>query len=251
MHSDLFVKNIRFSGLATIVFLLVLLHLGPGRALASELITAFGDSITEGYCRGVCHGYFEVLQAIMAANGREVDIINGGLGGELTHDGVGRIDIFLAENPDYSLNNHCPPQTQFNGRRGHIILIMEGANDAIHGVSWQTTRQNLQYMIEKSKAAGVTPVIATVTPDYKYNMGSCNGGIIGSYNSAIRSLAVEENIELADQCNATDANWGSMTCEGLHPTYGGDVVLSTTFWGVMPPPDSAITGALMLLLLNH
>jgi acyl-CoA thioesterase-1 len=237
--------------LTATMFALLFFSCTAGQSAATELITAFGDSITEGYCRGVCHGYFEVLKSVMASNGREVDIINGGLGGELTHNGVGRIDIFLAENPDYSLNNHCPPQTQFNGRRGHIILIMEGANDAIHGVSWQTTRQNLQYMIQKSKAAGVTPVIATVTPDYKYNMGSCNSGIIGSYNSAIRSLAVEEDVELADQCNATDSSWGSLSCEGLHPTYSGDVVLSNTFWGVMPPPDSMLTGALLLLLLNH
>jgi hypothetical protein len=82
-------------------------------------------------------------------------------------------------------------------------------------------------------------------------MGSCNSGIIGSYNSAIRSLAVEEDVELADQCNATDSSWGSLSCEGLHPTYSGDVVLSNTFWGVMPPPDSMLTGALLLLLLNH
>jgi lysophospholipase L1-like esterase len=251
MHTDSLSTGRLAIRLATAIIALLFFSFTAGQSAATELITAFGDSVTEGYCRGVCHGYFEVLKSVMASNGREVDIINGGLGGELTHSGVGRIDIFLAENPDYSLNNHCPPQTQFNGRRGHIILIMEGANDAIHGVSWQTTRQNLQYMIQKSKTAGVTPVIATVTPDYKYNMGSCNSGIIGSYNSAIRSLAVEEDVELADQCNATDSSWGSLSCEGLHPTYSGDVVLSNTFWGVMPPPDSALTGALLLLLLNH
>jgi len=126
---------------------------------------------------------------------------------------------------------------------------MEGANDAIHGVSWQTTRDNLRYMIQKSKAATVIPVIATVTPDYKYNMGSCNSGIIGVYNNAIRSLAVSEQVTLADQCNATDPDWGNLTCEGLHPTYAGDVRISNTWYNVMPgPPVVNLNGTLLLLL---
>ncbi len=233
----------RYALAAWILFLLLPALPAPG----AELITAFGDSITEGLCRGICHGYFEVLDSIMDADGRTVDIINGGLGGELTSGGVGRIDIFLAENPDYSLNNHCPPQTQYNGRRARIILIMEGANDAIHGVSWATTRDNLRYMIEKSQAAGVIPVIATITPDYKYNMSDCNSGIIGVYNNAIRALASEENVILADQCNATDYDWQNLTCEGLHPNWAGDVRISNTWYSVMPPRPS-INGSLLLLL---
>ncbi len=232
---------------SALLFWIVLLLLATLPAGAAELITAFGDSITEGLCRGVCHGYFEVLDSMMDAAGRPVDIINGGLGGELTSGGVGRIDIFLADNPDYSLNNHCPPQTQYNGQRARIILIMEGANDAIHGVSWTATRDNLRFMIEKSKAAGVIPVLATITPDYKYNMSDCNTGIIGVYNDAIRTLASDEGITLADQCNATDRDWSYLTCEGLHPTYAGDVRISNTWYSVMPPRPS-INGSLLLLL---
>ncbi|HFQ90053.1 MAG TPA: hypothetical protein ENK27_08235 [Desulfobulbus sp.] len=230
-----------------LAILLLALFLSTLPAGAAELITAFGDSITEGLCRGVCHGYFEVLESMMDAAGRPVDIINGGLGGELTSGGVGRIDIFLADNPDYSLNNHCPPQTQYNGRRARIILIMEGANDAIHGVSWTATRDNLRFMIEKSRAAGVIPVLATITPDYKYNMSDCNTGIIGVYNNAIRALASEENVILADQCNATDKDWRNLTCEGLHPTYAGDVRISNTWYAVMPPRPG-LNGPLLLLL---
>jgi len=220
---------------------------GVVSATGTELITAFGDSITEGHCRGVCNGYFEVLSSMMTSSGRPVEIINGGLGGEVTRDGVGRINIFLTK-LDYTINNHCSAQTQFNGRKGHIILIMEGANDAIHGISWQTTRQNLQYMLDKSKAAGVVPVLATVTPDYIFNMMNCNGGILGSYNSAIRSLASSEGIALADQCTATNSDWNNLTCEGLHPTYAGDVRLSKTWYSVMPPVACSLGGALHLLL---
>jgi len=238
----------KISPFALLLPLLVLALLTAAAGEAAELITAFGDSITEGYCRGVCHGYFEVLNASMDASGRTVDIINGGLGGELTSGGVSRIDIFLADNPDYTYNNHCPPQTQFNGRRGHIILIMEGANDAIHGVSAYTTQANLRSMIQKAKNAGVTPVLATITPNYKYNFGSCNSGVIGPYNTLIRQLASSEGVTLADVCNATDASWGYLTCEGLHPNYSGDVTISNTFLSVMPPANPAITGALLLLL---
>ena len=246
----MFYKHIRTCGRFLLIQTAFVLLLFPAFAIAGdEIITAFGDSITEGLCRGVCNGYFQVLDSMMDANGRQVGIINGGLGGELTHNGVKRIDIFLAENPTYVKNNHCPWQSQFEGKRGRIILIMEGANDAIHGVSWNTTRDNLRYMIQKSKAVGVIPVIATVTPDYKYNMGSCNGGIIGTYNSAIRALAASEQVTLADQCNATDHDWGNLTCEGLHPTYNGDVRISNTWYNVMPPPPViSLNGTLLLLL---
>jgi len=247
--------RVRFGGPLAVcaVALLLTLAAAPVRgAQVRELIIAFGDSITEGYCRTPCNGYPDVLDEMLVAEGRPTKVLNCGVGGEVTTVGVGRIEAYLAA--DYSRPNHCYSLEEYNGTVAKYVLIMEGANDAIHGYSPYTTRDNLHAMLDKARDAGVTPILATITPNTNpsYDFGSCNSGVLGGYNALIRQLAEDEDVILADQCNATDAIWSSLTCEGLHPTLSGDEVLSETFAAVLPAfvPELPSIGAITVLLLQ-
>jgi lysophospholipase L1-like esterase len=174
-----------------------------------QVIVAFGDSITFGN-NGV-PGYPGSLQAIM---GSCATVVNAGKPGELSRDGVSRIDGVLAANkPTY-------------------IIIMEGANDAFFQISSSTVKFDLAVMIDKSRASGAIPILSTITPNQRdEGLGAI---IYNSYNPAIRSLAAEKGVILIDSFNNVFAEWATLTTDGLHTNAAGGERLAAGFSQAMP-----------------
>ena len=102
-------------------------------------ILAFGTSLTQGF--GVPPGeeFTEVLQARLRATGIDAMLINAGVSGDTSADGVSRIDWSLADHPD-------------------AAIVEMGANDALRGLAPQETGKNLSIILGKLKAAHV-PVL--------------------------------------------------------------------------------------------
>ena len=112
---------------------------------------------------------------------------------------------------------------------------MEGANDAIAGVSASTVRFNLGEMIKKARLKGVIPILSTVTPN---SSGPGTSSIIPfSYNPQIRALAAERGVQLVDQYQNVAAQWQSLTLDGLHPNTQGATLIAELFAGVVPCGD--------------
>ena len=227
------IKNIFFIQL----FLFFQLFFMSSAKAEEQLIISFGDSTTEGECREVCNGYPELLSRII---NRPAKILNAGKGGEMTHNGITRLRTILAG--DYTSYLACNNTDEHDGTRADFVLIMEGANDIIAGISPSTVKFNLEIMISDIRAAFVTPILATILANTRDGFGGCNGPVIGPYNEAIRDLAREKNVLLADQCNATDSTWSSLSCDGLHPNLLGDQRLVATWLSILPPDPEHLRG---------
>ena len=168
------------------------------------VIVTFGDSITAGY--KISRPYPRRLAIIL---GPCAKIVNEGKGGEWTTNGVRRIDKVLAK--------HHP----------NYIIIMEGANDVMGGLSASAVKFNLSRMVNKAMAAGAIPIISTITPNtYKKGITS---SIPNQYNPKIIALAAEAGIDLVDSYQNVKPRWGSLTLEGLHPNEKGAQVLAEGF----------------------
>ena len=178
-------------------------------ASRDTVVVAFGDSITRGVPGAIA--YPALLQAQL--DGCAV-VINAGLRGERTSGGVNRIDKALnAANPTH-------------------IIIMEGANDAIFGVSASTVKFNLGVMITKARLKGAIPILSTVTPNRR-DPGT-SSIIPFSYNPAIRALAAERGVQLIDQYQNVAAQWQSLTLDGVHPNTQGATLMAELFAGAVP-----------------
>jgi len=178
---------------------------GAENIVADEriVIVAFGDSITAGY--GGITPYPSRLQNLLGACAR---VINQGKGGEWTNNGVDRIGSVLAQyKPNY-------------------ILIMEGANDVMGGNSAATVKFNLSKMVQKSVAAGATPLLSTITPNTK--VSSVTKSIPNIYNPGIVDLASNLGITLIDSFTNVQP-WGANNLEGLHPNNPGALALAQGF----------------------
>ena len=117
-----------------------------GTALPDDTWFFMGDSITAFAYDRANPPSFAALIDTATAHAYFPAMINGGIGSELTGDGLARLDEDLALNPDY-----------------RFFAITYGTND-----SWGNKtdasgfRSNLQMMIDKIKAAGREPVLSHV-----------------------------------------------------------------------------------------
>ncbi len=176
-------------------------------ANATDIIVTFGDSITYGY---LSVPYSTYLQQKVGA---KATVINEGKGGEVTGNGTSRISSVLnSDHPNY-------------------ILIMEGANDADQGRSPSTIAFNLGVMIDKSEAAGATPIISTITPDTRFKLVL---SIPDDYNTAIKALASQKGIKVVDSYAALINNWPNLNVDGLHPNPAGQQILADVFYDALP-----------------
>jgi acyl-CoA thioesterase-1 len=105
-------------------------------AAAAPRILAFGDSLTAGLGLSPEQAFPARLQARLAADGIDVEVLNGGVSGDTTADGVARLDWALADHPD-------------------IVLVELGANDALRGIDPKFSYANLDKILARLKASGV------------------------------------------------------------------------------------------------
>jgi acyl-CoA thioesterase I len=107
----------------------------PGDAI----ILAFGDSLTAGTGAEESRSYPRQLAAL---SGRKV--INAGLPGEVSSDGLARLPALLDE--------HQP----------HLLILTHGGNDLLRRMDVEQTRDNLAAMIRLARDRGTEVLLVAV-----------------------------------------------------------------------------------------
>ncbi|MCI4664993.1 MAG: arylesterase [Neomegalonema sp.] len=105
-------------------------------------VVAFGDSLTAGYGLPVPDGFAPQLQRWLRANGApDVIVINAGVSGDTTSDGLARLDWSIGPDAD-------------------AVILELGANDALRGVDPAVARANLDKMLARLKERGLPVLLA-------------------------------------------------------------------------------------------
>ncbi|OQX13934.1 MAG: hypothetical protein BWK76_15435 [Desulfobulbaceae bacterium A2] len=181
----------------------------PAGSLADDVI-CFGDSITQGMYDE--KPYPSHLLDLIKAVGSSAAVWNYGKGGETTNASVDRLPGVLAAMPS------------------RYVIIMEGANDAVAGISPSTTAWDLGLMVGQVKGAGRTPILGNITPNTRDGV---NDQITGSYNPEISRMAAKEGVTLVDQYSQFASNWGPYTSDGVHPNSAGGLEIAKRFFSVL------------------
>ena len=107
------------------------------------VILFFGDSLTAGYQLEPSQAFPALIQEKIDALAWNFRVVNAGLSGDTSADGLRRIDWVLRNNVD-------------------VLFLELGANDALRGISLDLTARNLQAIIDKvrKKYPGVRIAIA-------------------------------------------------------------------------------------------
>jgi acyl-CoA thioesterase-1 len=180
-------------------------------------ILAFGDSVTAG--NGTSYGgYTYYLEDLLNVEESPTVVINAGVSGELTSEGLGRFESTLRKWKD-------PP----------TVLLMEGANDVTDSSGagpLGSIVDNLREMIHIARDDhALQVVLGTVLPRLNYDKDQ-ESPTTSELVTAIRDLAEEEDVLLADHYqNFVDMEqWENYFSDTLHPNDQGYQVLADSWY---------------------
>ena len=172
------------------------------------VILVVGDSLSAGYGVAVDSTWVALLQKRLAAQGYGYRVVNASVSGDTT--GAARTRLPRA------LELHHPA----------IVILELGGNDGLRGLPLRQVRENFQFLIERSRAAGAQVVLIgmRMPPNYgaAYAEGfhALYGELARGYGTPLvgfflDGVALDENLMQAD---------------GIHPTADAQPRLLDNLW---------------------
>ena len=175
----------------------------------TNVCLALGDSITAG---GVLDDYSQCYIPKLAGMLHKT-IVNEAIPGSETGDGMDLIHPGLdATHPGF-------------------LILLYGVNDVIMGRDLTVSVENLRFIVQAAKDNKTAPIIGTLTPVAGEHVWFAS--VVDRMNAAIRQMAAEEGITVADLDQALNWDTSYLLPDGLHPNAAGNDIMATTFYDVM------------------
>ena len=208
--------NLRRYGLY-LGFLIMLTGAAPG----PKNILFLGDSITAGYGLEPSQSYPALIQEKIDEKKWPFRAVNAGQSGDTSAGGLNRMEWLLRSPVD--------------------VLVLElGGNDALRGLPPETTRQNLQAIIELTRKKYPQAKIILAGMKVPPNMGADYAGKFASIypelakkHNALLIPFVLDNVGGIRELNLPD---------GIHPTAKGHEIVAANVWKVLEPVLQSLHG---------
>ena len=179
-------------------------------------IVALGDSLTAGFGLSRKQAWPALVAEKMQAAGYEFEIINAGSSGDTTAGGLRRLPAILRAH-----------------KKIDILVLELGINDAFRGVDLSQIRDNLQAIIDQTRAhhPGVAIVIAGMQlPEFtSEDYISAFGGIFSPLAAKNGSILIPYFLE------GVGGNPALNQWDRVHPNAAGQRVLAENVWLVLEP----------------
>lgn len=177
-------------------------------------IVVLGDSLSAGLGLDPSQAYPALLQRKIEASGWKDIVVNAGVSGDTSADGLGRINWLLKQRID--------------------VLILElGANDGLRGIPVESTRKNLQAIINrvKEKYPGARIILAGMR--MPPNLGQT---YTESFQKIFPRLAKQNHAALIPfLLEGVAGNPRLNQPDGMHPTAQGQHIVAENVWKVLKP----------------
>ncbi|MGH6888776.1 MAG: arylesterase [Rhizomicrobium sp.] len=175
----------------------------PASAVPPLKILMFGTSLTQGLGLPPGTELPAVLQRRLAATGIAAKVINSGVSGDTSADGVSRIDWSLADHPD-------------------AAVVELGSNDALRGIDPRQTEKNIGAVLARLKAAHIPVLLLgmkaprNLGPDYDRAFDSIYPKLARDYGDLLYPFVLQ-GVALDPALNQAD---------GIHPNRKGVQVIA-------------------------
>ena len=183
-------------------------------AAETRTIVFFGDSLTAGYGLDPDDAFPALIQRKLDEAGRPWRVVNAGLSGETTAGGLRRLDWILRQRVD-------------------IFVLELGGNDGLRGIPLETSRANLQAMIERIRVKYPDAAIVLAGMQIPPNLGP---EYIRQFAAMYPDLAQANHVTLIPFLLDGVGGIPSLNqADGVHPTAEGHKIVATTVWRVLQP----------------
>jgi acyl-CoA thioesterase I len=176
------------------------------------IIAAFGDSLSAGFGVEPGKSYPDDIQRLLDAAGYRYRVVNLGVSGDTTTDGLERIQTVLAVHPA-------------------IVILEFGGNDGLRGLPVTSTRKNLAAMVEGLQNAGASILLAGMTlprnygPEYIQSFEQVYVDLSGKYKLARIPFLLE----------GVGGHPDLMQADEIHPTAQGAVIVANNVMKYLQP----------------
>jgi acyl-CoA thioesterase-1 len=167
------------------------------------ILACFGDSLTAGYGTDPGQSYPDYLQADLDARGYHYRVVNEGVSGNTTKDGVERLDHILALKPA-------------------VVVVEFGGNDGLRGLPIADSRANLDKIITTLQANRIKVALAGITlpPDY-------DADYIKQFNATYTLLAKKHHVPMLPfLLKGVYGVDGMMQADHTHATAAGNKIVA-------------------------
>jgi acyl-CoA thioesterase-1 len=189
---------------------------------ARPAVLFLGNSLTAGLGVNEEQAFPALVQERIDEAGLHFRVVNAGVSGETSADGLRRIDWLLQQ----------PVR----------VLVLElGANDALRGQDVDAMQRNLREIIERTRAKYPDVEIVLAGMEAPPNLGA---RYTTRFREAFRELAREKGAHLVPfllqgVAGLTELNQG----DRIHPNVQGHRILADNVWRVLEPVLRRIDGA--------
>ena len=190
-------------------------------ATPQKVILFLGDSITAGYGLEPSQAYPAIIQEKIDAKSWQFKVVNAGQSGDTSAGGLNRMNWLLKNRVD--------------------VLVLElGGNDGLRGLPIETTRKNLQAIIDRTRARYPSAKIVLAGMMVPPNMGRDYGQKFSAIfpelakkNNALLIPFVLEKVGGVRELNLPD---------GIHPTAKGHEIVANNVWKILEPILQSLAG---------
>jgi acyl-CoA thioesterase-1 len=176
------------------------------------LLVCFGDSLTAGYGTDPGESYPDVLQKLLDAQGYPYRVLNSGISGNTTKDGLERIARVIARHPQ-------------------IVVVEFGGNDGLRGLPIEQTKANLAEIIDTLQKSGTVVALAGITlpPDYGKDY-------IAKFDAMYTAMARQYHVRLLPfLLQGVYGVPGDMQEDATHATAKGNKQVAANVEGLIKP----------------
>jgi len=184
----------------------------PSKDDTRPVIAAFGDSLSAGFGVDPGKSFPDDIQRMLDAVGYNYHVVNLGVSGDTTTDGVERLPNVLAVHPA-------------------IVVLEFGGNDGLRGLPVTSTQQNLATMIESLQKSGAQVMLAGMTLPRNYGPE-----YIHSFEQVYIDLAKKYNlVRMPFLLDGVGGHADLMQADGIHPTAVGAQIVARNVMKYLQP----------------
>ena len=200
----------RLFSIAAALFLSLQLYAAPRRPV--PVIDCFGDSITAGYGVDPGKSYPDDLQTDLDNRGYHDRVVNSGISGNTTKDGVDRLKDVLALHPA-------------------VVIVEFGGNDGLRGIPIAETRSNLNLIVSTLLRGGSKVIVAGITLPPNYG-----ADYIQQFNATFPLVATENHVVVIPNIYLhVYPVPNAIQDDGIHPTAKGAQLVADEFVPLLKP----------------
>ena len=177
-----------------------------------KVIMFYGNSLTAGYRLEENESFPSRIEDRIDSLQMNYEVINAGLSGDTSYDGLKRLDWVLNTKVD-------------------VFVLELGANDMLRGLPVKNTKENLLNIVQKVKTKYPEAIIALCAMAGAPNMGS---DYVSQFEGLYKDIAKTENITyIPFFLNGVAGNPDLLLQDGKHPNAEGQKIAANNIWNTL------------------